>query len=211
MFIYKKAHLYLKSDAKSAGGKTSGKWKHIINRNNYSWTFGNVEATLNTPNPFLSGMSEELTKEALLRIYLNPYIWMYVNYEVQRELHMFLIEYFESYSSWLPELCGLPRILDVIRQFYWDKADTRSAFGTKPLLHPVTKQVMGERPSREEICKIRLLLLSLAEMAIRYICHLFEFILIIITNIYSFLWWYASRVAWLFFSGFWVQWELIVG
>ncbi|XP_078166919.1 binding protein isoform X2 [Carex rostrata] len=113
------------------------------------------------------GMSEELTKEALLRIYLNPYIWMYVNYEVQRELHMFLIEYFESYSSWLPELCGLPRILDVIRQFYWDKADTRSAFGTKPLLHPVTKQVMGERPSREEICKIRLLLLSLAEMAIR--------------------------------------------
>lgn len=99
---------------------------------------------------------------------------------------MFLIEYFESYSSWLPELCGLPRILDVIRQFYWDKADTRSAFGTKPLLHPVTKQVMGERPSREEICKIRLLLLSLAEMAIRYICHLFEFILIIITDIYSF-------------------------
>lgn len=88
---------------------------------------------------------------------------------------MFLIEYFESYSSWLPELCALPRILDVIRQFYWDKADTRSAFGTKPLLHPVTKQVMGERPSREEICKIRLLLLSLAEMAVRYmpICHLF--------------------------------------
>jgi Domain of unknown function (DUF4704) len=117
-------------------------------------------------------MSEILTKEALVHIYLNPYIWMYVNYEVQRELHMFLIEYFESYSSWLPELCALPRILDVICQFYWDKADTRSAFGTKPLIHPVTKLVIGERPSREEISKIRLLLLSIAEMSIRYVCYL---------------------------------------
>lgn len=121
-------------------------------------------------NPFLSGMSEILTKEALVQIYLNPYIWIYVNYEVQRELHMFLIDYFESYSTWLPELCSLPRILDVIRQFYWDKADTRLSFGTKPLLHPVTKQVMGERPSGEEIRKIRLLLLSLAEMALRFMC-----------------------------------------
>ncbi|KAJ4757798.1 BEACH domain-containing protein B [Rhynchospora pubera] len=113
------------------------------------------------------GMSEILIKEALVRIYLNPYIWMYVNYEVQRELHMFLLEYFENNRSWLPELCALPRILDVIRQFYWDIPDIRSGFGAKPLIHPVTKQVVGDRPPREEICKIRLLLLSLAEMSIR--------------------------------------------
>nr|CAD1832089.1 unnamed protein product [Ananas comosus var. bracteatus] len=113
------------------------------------------------------GMSEVLLKDALSRIYLNPHIWVYANYEVQRDLYMFLINYFESESSLLQALCGLPRIIDIIRQFYWDKADSRSAVGSKPLLHSETKQVIGERPGLGEVRKIRLLLLSLAEMCLR--------------------------------------------
>lgn len=112
-------------------------------------------------------MSEVLLKDALSRIYLNPHIWVYANYEVQRDLYMFLINYFESDSSLLQALCGLPRIIDIIRQFYWDKADSRSAVGSKPLLHSETKQVIGERPGLGEVRKIRLLLLSLAEMCLR--------------------------------------------
>lgn len=113
------------------------------------------------------GMSEMLLKDAILRMYLNPHIWVYANYEVQRDLYMFLIQYFENNRTLLPTLCGLPRMLDVIRQFYWDKADCRTAVGSKPLLHSVTKQVIGERPGLEEVHKIRLLLLSLAEMSLR--------------------------------------------
>ncbi|XP_038974912.1 BEACH domain-containing protein B isoform X5 [Phoenix dactylifera] len=112
------------------------------------------------------GMSEMLLKDAMLGIYLNPHIWVFANYEVQRDLYMFLIQYFENNRALLPTLCGLPRILDIICQFYWDKADSRTAVGAKPLLHPVTKQVIGMRPGLEEVHKIRLLLLSLAEMSL---------------------------------------------
>lgn len=110
------------------------------------------------------GMSEILLKDALSQVYLNPHIWAYANYEVQRELYLFLIQYFETDGKFLPILCGLPRIIDIVRQFYSEKVDYRSS---KPLLHLVTKQVIGERPNIEEIRKIRLLLLSLAEMSLK--------------------------------------------
>lgn len=115
-----------------------------------------------------TGVSDLLIKEAISRVYLNPQIWVYANYEVQRDLYMFLIQYFENDGSLLPTLCHLPRIIDIIRQCYWDKAESRSSIGSKPLLHPITKEVIGERPRQEEVRKIRLLLLSVAEMGLRY-------------------------------------------
>ncbi|XP_077215298.1 binding protein isoform X2 [Tasmannia lanceolata] len=113
------------------------------------------------------GMSELLVKEALSRIYLNPHIWVYADYKVQRELYMFLIQNFEKYATLLTALCRLPRIIDIIRQFYWDKMTGRSTFGGRPLLHPATRQIIWERPAQEEIHKIRLLLFSLSEMSLR--------------------------------------------
>ncbi|XP_021314979.1 BEACH domain-containing protein B isoform X2 [Sorghum bicolor] len=109
-----------------------------------------------------SSMSEILLRDALSQFYLNPHIWAYATYQVQRELYLFLIQYFEADGRFLPVLCALPRIIDVVRQFYSEKPDPRSS---KPLL--VSKKVSGERPSMEEIRKIRLLLLSLAEMSLK--------------------------------------------
>uniref|UniRef100_A0A0E0G1N6 BEACH domain-containing protein B n=1 Tax=Oryza nivara TaxID=4536 RepID=A0A0E0G1N6_ORYNI len=110
------------------------------------------------------GMSDVLLKDALSQIYLNPHIWAYASYEVQRELYLLLIQYFECDGKCLPMLCGLPRIIDIVLQFYSEKTDLRSS---KTSLHPVTKKVIAERPNIEEIRKIRLLLLSLAEMSIK--------------------------------------------
>lgn len=108
-------------------------------------------------------------KDAISSVFLNPLIWVYTVYKVQRELYMFLIQQFDNDPRLLKSLCRLPRVIDIIRQFYWGNAKSRSAIGSKPLLHPITKQVIGERPSKEEIRKIRLLLLSLGEMSVRYI------------------------------------------
>ncbi|GLU16070.1 hypothetical protein SLE2022_325200 [Rubroshorea leprosula] len=113
------------------------------------------------------GLSELLVKDAMSGIFLNPLIWLYTVYEVQRDLYMFLVQQFDNDSRLLKSLCQLPHVIDIIRQFYWDNAKSRFAIGGKPLLHPVTKQVVGERPSREEIRKVRLLLLSLGEMSLR--------------------------------------------
>lgn len=113
------------------------------------------------------GLSEMLVKDAISHIFLSPVIWVYSVYRVQRELCMFLIQQFDNDPRLLRSLCRLPRVLDIIRQFYWDDIKTRFAIGSKPLLHPVTKQVTGERPSKDEIHKIRLLLLSLGEMSLR--------------------------------------------
>lgn len=114
-----------------------------------------------------SGLAELLVKDAISGILLNPLIWLYTAYKVQRELYMFLIQQFDNDPRLLKSLCRLPRVLDIIRQFYWDNAKSRIAIGSKPLLHPTTKLVIGERPSQEEIHKIRLLLLSLGEMGLR--------------------------------------------
>lgn len=113
------------------------------------------------------GLSELLVKDAISSVFLNPLIWVYTVYKVQRELYMFLIQQFDNDPRLLKSLCRLPRVIDIIRQFYWGNAKSRSAIGSKPLLHPITKQVIGERPSKEEIRKIRLLLLSLGEMSVR--------------------------------------------
>ncbi|OMO50809.1 hypothetical protein CCACVL1_30251 [Corchorus capsularis] len=113
------------------------------------------------------GFAELLIKEAISAIFLNPLIWLYTVYKVQRELYMFLIEQFDNDPRLLKSLCRLPRVIDMIRQFYWDNTKSRFAIGSKPLLHPITKQVIGERPGTEEIHKIRLLLLSLGEMSLR--------------------------------------------
>nr|POF26456.1 beach domain-containing protein b [Quercus suber] len=114
-----------------------------------------------------SGLAELLVKDAISSIFLNPLVWLYTSYKVQRELYMFLIQQFDNDPRLLKSLCRLPRVLDMIRQFYWNNAKSRFAIGSKPLLHPTTKQVIGERPSLEEIHKIRLLLLSLGEMSLR--------------------------------------------
>ncbi|KAM7514487.1 hypothetical protein LguiA_004070 [Lonicera macranthoides] len=113
------------------------------------------------------GLSELLVKDAISHILLNPFVWVFTVYKVQRELYMFLIQQFDNDPRLLTSLCRLPRVLDIIRQFYWDNGKCRSVFGGKPLLHPITNQIIGERPSKEEIHKIRLLLLSLGEMSLR--------------------------------------------
>lgn len=106
-------------------------------------------------------------KDAISYIFLNPLIWVYTSYKVQRELCMFLIQQFDNDPRLLKSLCRIPHVLDLVRQFYWDVLKSRNAAGSKPLLNPLTKQVIGERPSKEDIHKIRLLILSLGEMSLR--------------------------------------------
>ncbi|GMI77267.1 hypothetical protein HRI_001396000 [Hibiscus trionum] len=113
------------------------------------------------------GLAELLVKEVIASIFLNPLTWLYTVFKVQRELYMFLIERFDNDPGLLKSLCQFPRVIDIIRQCYWDDVKSRFAIGSQPLLHPITKQVIGERPSTEEIHKIRLLLLSLGEMSLR--------------------------------------------
>ncbi|CAL4966889.1 unnamed protein product [Urochloa decumbens] len=113
------------------------------------------------------GMSRILLKDAIQQIYLNPQIWVYASYEVQENLYMFVIKYFETDGRLLTLLCGLPWIIDIVCRYYWEKADSRHVVASKPLLHPVTKEVIGERPKIVEIRKLRLLFLSLAEMSLK--------------------------------------------
>nr|XP_027094520.1 BEACH domain-containing protein B isoform X2 [Coffea arabica]XP_027094521.1 BEACH domain-containing protein B isoform X3 [Coffea arabica] len=114
-----------------------------------------------------SGLSDALVEDAIFHVFLNPFIWVYTVYKVQRELYMFLIQQLDNDPRLLKSLCKLPCVLDIIRKFYWTNAKSNSVIGSKQLLLPGTNQVIGERPDREEVHKIRLLLLSLGEMSLR--------------------------------------------
>jgi len=110
-------------------------------------------------------------KEAVCNIFLNPHIWVCTVYKVQRELYMFLIQQFDNDPRLLRSLCRLPRVLDIIHQFYCENVKYESFAGSNPLQLSVSEQVTKERrgiPSKEEMHKIRLLLLSLGEMSLRY-------------------------------------------
>ncbi|XP_047961281.1 BEACH domain-containing protein B isoform X2 [Salvia hispanica] len=109
------------------------------------------------------GLSELLVKDAISYVFLNPHIWVHTVYKVQRELYMFLIQQFDNDLRLLKSLCRLPRVLDIIRQFYWGNAETKRAVRSKQAL---TDQIVGEKPD-SEVHKIRLLLLSLGEMSLR--------------------------------------------
>lgn len=112
------------------------------------------------------GLAEVLVKDAISHVFLNPFIWVYAVYKVQRELYMFLIQQFDNDPRLLKSLCRFPRVLDIIHQFYWDNMPY-STVGSKAHLQPITNKDFGERPNKEEIQKIRLLLLSIGEMSLR--------------------------------------------
>lgn len=82
---------------------------------------------------------------------------------------MFLIQQLDNDPRLLGSLCRLPRVIDIVWNFYWESERYRSAKGSKPLLQPA--RTIAERPSRDEIHKIRLLLLSLGEMSLRHVIH----------------------------------------
>ncbi|KAK4434240.1 BEACH domain-containing protein B [Sesamum alatum] len=113
------------------------------------------------------GLSELLVTDAIACILLNPHIWVHAGYRVQRELYMFLLQHFDNDPRLLKCLCRLPRVLDIIRQFYQDNEESKSAVRSKPIVYVTTDQIVGEKLEREEIHKIRLLLLSLGEMSLR--------------------------------------------
>ncbi|BBM99563.1 hypothetical protein MPTK1_1g22060 [Marchantia polymorpha subsp. ruderalis] len=112
-------------------------------------------------------LSQALVKEALSKLYLNPHIWIFTPFSVQRTLYSSLLKHVETDATNLRSICGLARILDIVQQFYWDKCKKRKVLGAKPLVHPVTKTVIGERPSQQEVAKLRLLVLSVAEILMR--------------------------------------------
>ncbi|GJW67848.1 BEACH domain-containing protein B isoform X1 [Tanacetum coccineum] len=103
----------------------------------------------------LFGLAEVLVKDVISHVFLNPFIWVYDGYKEQRELYMFLIQQFDNDPRLLRNLCRFPRILDIIRQFYWDNMTSLSNAESKPLF-PITNRDFGERPNNEEIQKIRL-------------------------------------------------------
>ncbi|XP_056855956.1 BEACH domain-containing protein B [Raphanus sativus] len=113
-----------------------------------------------------SGFAEQLVEDAISSIFLNPHIWIRATYNVQRELYMFLIQQLDNDPRLLGSLCRLPRVIDIVWNFYWESERYRSAKGSKPLMQPA--RTIAERPSRDEIHKIRLLLLSLGEMSLRH-------------------------------------------
>lgn len=110
------------------------------------------------------GLSDVLVVDAVSHIFLNPHIWGYTVYKVQRELYMFLIQKLDHDPRLLENFCRLPRVLDIIRQFYWDNRKSHYMIGGKS---PMEGQAIGERPTKEEVHKIRLLLLGLGEMSLR--------------------------------------------
>ncbi|GBG71675.1 hypothetical protein CBR_g9089 [Chara braunii] len=123
-----------------------------------------IGSVANSPAP---SVADALVKEALSKLYLDPRIWVYTPFEVQKELYQSLLRQVDHDPGRLRITCGLQRVLDIVRQFYWDKPCSSQSYATRPLLHPVTHIRIGERPSSQEVAKLRTMVLGLADRMFR--------------------------------------------
>ncbi|GJP81202.1 hypothetical protein CLOP_g11369 [Closterium sp. NIES-67] len=114
-----------------------------------------------------SAMAEQLTRSAWSELYLDLALWIYAPYAVQREMLESLLRQVDRSPALLPAVCPLPRLLDLLRRFYWHVPQGRSVAGLKPLVHAVSRTVIGRRPEDADVAKLRLLLLRLAEYSVR--------------------------------------------
>ncbi|CAI7775356.1 unnamed protein product, partial [Closterium sp. NIES-54] len=112
-------------------------------------------------------MAEQLTRSAWSELYLELSLWIYAPYTVQRELLESLLRQVDRSPALLPAVCPLPRLLDLLRRFYWHVPHGRSVAGLKPLVHATSRVVIGRRPDNADVAKLRLLLLRLAEYSVR--------------------------------------------
>lgn len=99
-------------------------------------------------------------------------MWIYAAYQVQRELYASLSRILSKDVPPLPSAlraaCTLTQLLDMVRLFYWDRAQGPHAVGAKPLLHPATREVIAVRPEQAEVARLRLLVLGLSNEMIRW-------------------------------------------
>ncbi|GJY92632.1 BEACH domain-containing protein B isoform X1 [Tanacetum coccineum] len=70
----------------------------------------NQQQMLNLSGFLVLGLAEVLLKDAISHVFLNPFIWVYAGYKVQRELYMFLIPQFDNDPRLLRNLCRFPRM-----------------------------------------------------------------------------------------------------
>ena len=106
-------------------------------------------------------------RDAVARLYLDQLVWCYSPYAVRRELYASLLRQVDKDAERFRQLCGLTPILDIVRLHYWEEPGTGTATGLRPLVHPVTQETISSVPSQEEVSRLRLALLSVAERMLR--------------------------------------------
>lgn len=96
-------------------------------------------------------VSDALLEDCLTKVHLNFRIWIYTPFTVQRELLIALARHVDKQPARLRNHCGLSQSLEILREFYWEKPPSSSAAGARPLYHPVTHDVIGQRPASQEV------------------------------------------------------------
>eukprot|EP01129_Flabellula_baltica_P008752 TRINITY_DN3502_c0_g1_i1.p1 TRINITY_DN3502_c0_g1~~TRINITY_DN3502_c0_g1_i1.p1 ORF type:complete len:613 (+),score=102.22 TRINITY_DN3502_c0_g1_i1:1755-3593(+) len=105
-------------------------------------------------------ISNVISYEMIQKILLNPDIWIYTPYEVQRFLWENIIpSYYQTYPSLRTDF-RVRMLLDLISLYYYQVLGENSLYLSN-VTHPITNNIIGERPSPQQLSDIRKLIISL--------------------------------------------------
>eukprot|EP00002_Diphylleia_rotans_P034310 TRINITY_DN735_c0_g1_i9.p1 TRINITY_DN735_c0_g1~~TRINITY_DN735_c0_g1_i9.p1 ORF type:complete len:2266 (-),score=393.45 TRINITY_DN735_c0_g1_i9:2885-9682(-) len=96
----------------------------------------------------------DYSKELLQNIIFNMRLWIYCDPDTQSELHNVWMETIGEDPQVFRKLFGVQYLLDVLRVFYWYSPEKYS-FAIEPRLDPLTKVVIGGRPSIQILANLR--------------------------------------------------------
>lgn len=101
-----------------------------------------------------------LLRDIMEHILFNAPLWIYAPVSVQMSLLSSLAtDYVHDCAALdLRSLVGVPRILDMLRYYYWMREDVHARCA-EPAVHPRTRAVIALRPSRRDMASLRTFLL----------------------------------------------------
>lgn len=112
--------------------------------------------TLVTLDDFLNKVSyEPLLDDMWKNIICNWHIWIYANPNVQWELAEMVTNAVKARKPYMMRTHTAQDLLDVLYFFYWYQPKGIKLRAQDPVYHPVTKKLVGQRPSHSELAVIR--------------------------------------------------------
>ena len=106
---------------------------------------------------------EPLFRHFLQNIYLNFKIWIYLPFELQKQIIEIIIKYVQKDAIYFRKLIGIQKVLDILKHYYWYVVSEYSE-GYEPIIDKKTLETIGKRVELLYIKQIRSLLLQITKI-----------------------------------------------
>eukprot|EP01105_Mastigella_eilhardi_P025382 TRINITY_DN68_c0_g2_i1.p1 TRINITY_DN68_c0_g2~~TRINITY_DN68_c0_g2_i1.p1 ORF type:complete len:2943 (-),score=766.71 TRINITY_DN68_c0_g2_i1:81-8846(-) len=104
--------------------------------------------------------NKELFYQIFEKIFLDFQLWIFTSFEVQKAVVSVIRSFVENNRARL----SVQKMFDILRCYYWYDVHEPCCAPGDPVLHPHTKEVLGQRPGKVQTKELRNMLLHIVEI-----------------------------------------------